>query len=225
MPSQRLREERAMIGAIRTRDILFHPLVTIQCFGWQVFLRTLFAGPHQTFLSVLRNSGFLAGIEPVKKLDPIHRCVALELQLKRIYESLADRFAGEVKLVAFLKSLSMQEQGHAELLEVCRAAMRRSGPLDDRVPTLEKQMADIFVSLDSVVTVEKALRLVLEMESSEINRVFLGVIGAAESSFVKRLEPFRESMVRHIAFISEQIVLMSPENAEACCELREKFTF
>jgi len=33
-----------MIGAIRKRDILAHPFVTIHSFGWQVFFRALAAG-------------------------------------------------------------------------------------------------------------------------------------------------------------------------------------
>ena len=42
-----------MIGAIRKRDILAHPFITIDCFGWSVFLRALTAGRNQTFLALL----------------------------------------------------------------------------------------------------------------------------------------------------------------------------
>jgi hypothetical protein len=42
-----------MIGAIRKRDILAHPLIKIDCSGWSVFLRALTAGRDQTFLALL----------------------------------------------------------------------------------------------------------------------------------------------------------------------------
>ena len=30
------RETYNMIGAIRAWDIMFHPIVTVQCFGWKI---------------------------------------------------------------------------------------------------------------------------------------------------------------------------------------------
>jgi hypothetical protein len=42
-----------MFGAIRKRDVLAHPYVTIHNFGWSVLFRTVIAGRDQTFLSLL----------------------------------------------------------------------------------------------------------------------------------------------------------------------------
>jgi len=42
-----------VIGVIRKRDVLRHPVATVQSFGWRVFLRALKAGPNETFLSVV----------------------------------------------------------------------------------------------------------------------------------------------------------------------------
>ncbi len=41
-----------MLGAIRKRDILAHPFVTVESFGWHVFFRVLVAGRNQTFLAL-----------------------------------------------------------------------------------------------------------------------------------------------------------------------------
>ncbi len=48
-----------MVGAIVKWDIMAHPAVTIRCFGWQIFLRALLAGPNTTFLSLLTESELL----------------------------------------------------------------------------------------------------------------------------------------------------------------------
>jgi hypothetical protein len=88
----------SVIGAIRRRDIVTHPVVTVRCFGWKVFLRALRSGQHQTFLSLLADKQVLQPA-PAKMPELVDRCIGLELCAKRIYESLAERFgqAGSVK--------------------------------------------------------------------------------------------------------------------------------
>ena len=87
-----------MIGAIRKLDILAHPIVTIRCFGWQVFVRALTAGRSQTFLSLL--------VDSKAHKTPrvfVERCVSLELQAMRIYETLAQRFCDEEPVRTFFE--------------------------------------------------------------------------------------------------------------------------
>ena len=83
-----------MVGAIRKRNILAHPIVTIQCFGWRVFLKAILAPPGTTFLSLVAPA---EPVKPTKKLwrEPIERCCNLELRAKQIYVDMAERF-GEV---------------------------------------------------------------------------------------------------------------------------------
>ena len=81
-----------MVGVIRKRDILAHPVVTIRCFGWPVFLRALAASRQQTFLSLLVECSALRPPK-VKVPELLGHCVELELRAKRVYESLAERFA------------------------------------------------------------------------------------------------------------------------------------
>ena len=51
-----------MVGAIIKRDILAHPVVTIRCFGWSVFIRALLAGPRPRFFPLAdRNARPAAG--------------------------------------------------------------------------------------------------------------------------------------------------------------------
>ena len=214
-----------MVGAICKRDILAHPVVTIQCFGWQVFFRALIAGRNQTFLALLTRSGAL---QPAKVNVPklVGRCVKLELRAKRIFESLASQFADQSQVRCFFDNLARQEQGHAELLELCREAARRAAwkeeyfaPWRDAVPRLEGQMGDAEASLQSLHRVADAFRLVIQIEGSEVNHVFKGVVAASGSEFVRRLRAFQNGGEKHISYICEQIPLFEPQLVDACREL------
>ena len=81
-----------MVGAICKWEVLSHPVVTIQCFGWVVFFRAVFAGPNETFLSLVAKAGvFEQPIKPVTQF--IGRCVDLERRVMALYESLSRRFS------------------------------------------------------------------------------------------------------------------------------------
>jgi hypothetical protein len=82
-----------MVGAIRRLDILFHPFVTIQCFGRRIFFRALTAGDDETFLSLVAQDDILRPRQAVIH-ELVDHCIQLELQAKRIYEWLAGRFLG-----------------------------------------------------------------------------------------------------------------------------------
>jgi hypothetical protein len=218
-----------MLGAIRTWDIMSHPVVTIQCFGWRVFFRAVFTGQGQTFLSLLRKDSHFSVPGPDES-ELIQRCIELELQAKAIYDGLANRFAATMPLCAFLTELADQEQEHADLLELCQAAAgrgRRSPegfrPWHDYVPLLESRMDEIIESLDTVVCLDDVMRLVLEIESSEINDVFTNIMRESESHFVRKLRAFRQAVRGHVAFICQQICVFSPSAMLACRELRTRY--
>ena len=218
-----------MVGVINHWDIVAHPFVTIRCFGWGVFFRAI--GPWQSkpFLSLLRDAGCF-GAAASKVPTILERCVGLELRAKRIYKALAKAFADEGLVAAFFAGLADQEQYHADLLEICRAAAIRSGwkahlfnPWDDYLPRLEQQMDATEAAVWKIDSVEAALQLVVQIESSEINQVFHAALAATDSAFVKKLRPFQEAMEAHMTYIVERIPELVPEMMMVCRELRAKF--
>ena len=218
-----------MIGVICRRNILAHPFVTIRCFGWRVFFRALIAGNSQTFLSLLADT---KGLQPptVKVPELIERCIKLELQAKRIYEWLAGRFLGHKLISDFFNALARQEETHAELLRLCREAASRAvwkeecfAPCRDSIPHLERQMKNIESSLESLDSVTDALRLVIQIEGSEVNQTFESVVAASGSVFVRKVLVFQNAAENHIAYICEEIPKLEPELAEECRELRDRF--
>jgi len=218
-----------MIGAICKRDILVHPFVTIQCFGWRVFVRALTAGRDQTFLSLLVEA---RALQPATVTVPelVGRCIELEKKAERIYKRLAGWFLGHPAVNQFFQTLAQEEQNHAELLELCRTSASQENwleehfsPWRDSVPRLERQMDDIESSLDSLDGVFDALRLVIQIEGSEVNKVFKGVVTATGSDFVRKVHAFQTAGARHIAFICEEIAKLEPLLEAECQDLRDRF--
>jgi hypothetical protein len=218
-----------VVGVITTWDILGHPTSTIRCFGWRVFFRAIAPWDTSTFLSLLRDAGYF-GTSASKVPAVLECCIALELQAKRIYKALAMAFADDALVGPFFSGLALQEQYHADLLELCRAAAVRGGwkanlfnPWKDYLPRLEQQMDAAETAATAIHSVDAALQLVIQIESSEINQVFHAALAATDSAFVKRLKPFREAMEAHMAYIVERLPELSPRLVLACRELRARF--
>jgi hypothetical protein len=212
-----------MEGVICKRDILAHPIVTIRCFGWKVFYRALFAGPHQTFLSLLADT--LPSERHVNVPEILGRCADLELHLARVYQQLARHFSAMGPTSDFFDTLARQEQNHASLLEIAKMASARQhweerqfDPWQDVVPEVARLLHETEARLSSVDTlaVTDALRLVIGIESSEINQLFLGVLTATDSPFVKKLRVFSDALRDHFSYIGRCIPVLEPSLTEAC---------
>ena len=220
-----------MIGAIRTRDIVSHPLVTVRCFGWRTLLRVLLAGNNQTFLSLLGENGVLCPTDP-EAAAILKQCIDLELRAENIYLTLAEATAAEPAVSLFFANLAEQEQDHAQLLRLCAAASKDSGwrlgvllAWRDDVIRLEQEMSDAENLLPTIDNLDDAMRLVIAIELSEVNRVFLAAMTASNSAFVKKLRPFGNAVETHINYITAQIAVLTPHLAfereeteePACC--------
>jgi hypothetical protein len=215
-----------MVGVITSWDVFAHPISTIRCFGWGVYFRAVTPWNETTFLSLLQDAGYFGAT--VSKVPAIlERCIVLEQRAKRIYELLATLFSAQSQ---FFAGLALQEQYHADLLNVCRAASMRSGwkvnlfnPWMGYLPRLEEQMDEAEAAVCQMYNLEDGLRLVIQLESSEINNVFYAALAATDAAFVKHLKPFREAMEAHMAYIAERIPELSPHLTLACLEMRAKY--
>jgi hypothetical protein len=157
-----------MVGVIQGWDVLAHPIVTIQCFGWRVFFRAVAPWQANTFLSLLSSSGFSRpNISSVPTI--LDRCINLELRAKRVYTALSKALEDEELVGIFFSGLAEQEQHHADLLEICRVAAARHrwranlfNPWQDYLPRLEIQMDTTELALREINSTDAALRLVVE---------------------------------------------------------------
>jgi rubrerythrin len=218
-----------MIGAICRQDILIHPVITVRCFGWKIFFKALVAGQRQTFLSLVAEANVLHSA-PEEFPEIVDRCIGLELCAERIYESLAQRFDQPGSVKGFFATLAHQEKGHAELLDLCRAATgreewdgKRFDSWRDAVLGLQERMQEAESRANSLDSLSDALRLVIQIESSEINRIHSGIMAASDSEFVRTLRVFHEAGLEHISYICECVPEMDPELRDACQELRDGY--
>jgi hypothetical protein len=217
-----------MVGAIRRRDILAHPFVTINCFGLPLFLKALIAGRKETFLSLLTKNKVLRA-PTVQVPELLERCIKLELRAQQMYNSLAERFSGQGEVREFFEMLAQQEQEHSEMLELCQELASREGwleeyfsPWRDAVPRLERQMDEAETSLEHLDHARDAFRLVIKIEGSEINQVFAGAIAATDSAFVRCLEAFQSADARHLSYIYDQIPKLDPDLTAECIEAQAR---
>jgi len=215
-----------MLGVIRRRDLIAHPFVTIDCFGLGLFFQALVAGRRKTFLSLLTDTGVLKP-RVVEIPALLGRCVDLESRARRIYQFLAGRFSDWERVRQFFETLAQQEQHHAELLELCRQLASRDGWLEEHfapwravVPQLERKLDALEDSISGRESLIDALRLVIEIESSEIDHVLEGAITATDSKFVRALGVFQTAGTEHINFICDRIAKLEPDLAEECRNLR-----
>jgi hypothetical protein len=215
-----------MKGVICKRHVLSHPLTIIQSFGWQVFLRALTAGRDQTFLSIV-TPALMCSSAPAGVAAFIERCVALEVRAAEVYAQLSQRYGALPPVSRFFTTLSGHEQGHAELLEFCRGLASESCWLEENVaewrgavPRLEDKMTEVESGLDQLTDPEEALRLVIEIEGSEINNLFNGVVSATDNEFVRNFQAFQNAEKEHLDFICDEIPKLEIDLADACTELR-----
>jgi hypothetical protein len=218
-----------MVGVITGWDVLAHPVVTIRCFGWQVFFKAVVPWQGMTFLSLLQSSAFpRAATSNVPTI--LERCIGLELRAKRIYTALAKALDDQGLVGPFFAGLAEQEQYHVDLLELARTAAIRSGwkanlfnPWEDYLPRLERQMDAAETAVSGIDSVNAALQLVIQIESSEINRVFRAALAATDAAFVKKLKPFQRTMEAHMSYIVERLPQLSPKLMLTTRELRAEF--
>ena len=195
-----------------------------------MFFKALLAGRHQTFLSLLAETPVLQA-SPEKVPELVERCIGLELRAARVYESLARRFGQADSARDFFETLARQEKDHAELLDLCRAAARRGewdakhfDPWRDAVPALEEQMREAEARAESLDRLSDALRLVLQLEASEINQVYSGIVAASASDFVRTMRVFYDAGREHISYISTCVSEMDPELRDVCQNLRDEYS-
>jgi hypothetical protein len=206
-----------MIGAIRAWDILLHPVVTVRCFGWKTLFRVLGASHNQTFLSLLTDDAIFGSADS-EEAAIVKKCVSLEMRAKELYLSLAERTADAPLLTQFFTTLAQQEQDHADLLQLCEAVsdgrgwkLRDLPAWRNNLVRLDQEMTDAEMLASSATDVNNMMRLVVQIESSEVNHAFLTVIGASNSAFVKRLRPFQCAVEMHLSYIATQIAALAPD--------------
>ena len=78
-------------------------------------------------------------------------------------------------------------------------------------------------TLPKINSLDAALRLVVQIECSEINRVFDAALAATDATFVKKLKPFREATEIHLSYLAERLPGQFARMIRNVRELRVRF--
>ncbi len=62
----------------------------------------------------------------------------------------------------------------------------------------------------------------IEIEGSEINSIFRGVVAATDNEFVRTFQAFQNAEAEHLDYICNEIPRLEIELAEACADLRSR---
>ncbi len=96
-------------------------------------------------------------------------------------------------------------------------------PWEHYLPNLQQHMDEIEAALYHVDSLDDAFRLVVQIESGEINRVFQSVLASSNSAFVKRIAAFRGAVKQHISYIAKRLPELDARLMLASRELRALF--
>lgn len=213
-----------MQGLIGKKDVLKHPGTVIHGFGWKVFIRTLAAPPGHTFLEII-SEGIPHPTAP-KEIElslQIDKLVSFELRCAHIYARLAEIFRERWGLARdFFRTLSEQEEGHAEILRITKVELARRRLWNTLVPIdtvviekTDKMLSKIEWALREPEKLDfsKALQFVEEMESSEINIVFDFLLHSVSSPFLKKIYRLIPSIADHKTYLNSLLPVLKEEEA------------
>ena len=175
-----------MIGAIRTRDIRFPSAGHGPLLWLEDAISVLLARKESDVpVAVERQRSALA--RPMPKRLPFSNSASTWNCGRRSSTSpWPSATIEKPALTLFFTTLAQQEQSHADLLRLCAAASKQDEQWlkvlrswRDDVIRLDGEMRKAEALVSSVNDVDDALRLVVQVESSEVNQIFLAAMAPA----------------------------------------------
>ncbi len=207
-----------MRGLIGKKDILRHPIIAIQGYGWQTFYDVLKAPKETTFLEVL-SKNIPPILEPVQKqvTDQLNVLIHFESQISSIYFNLMEKFTHIPEVRKFFKTLSYQEEAHSEILRIVKVEVARLN-LWNNVKLLEQDKLDPATKLiqsiqhqlsqPALVSLEKALIFVDKLEKMEDDLIFPFLhrfYKAVQTPFLKRIDRIIPSFANHHEYLNSEL--------------------
>jgi rubrerythrin len=192
-----------MQGVVTRVQVLTHPLVIVEGFGFKVLWRALLARPGETFLEVVRRCAeeeqFAArGLRELDLLRTVDRFIGFECRARDLYRMLGQQHRGEFARAArFFATLARQEEGHAVVLSHVRREVQR-GRLWKESKELHAAACDRLDALFSRLEAEaragvplvRALDMVEQVEGSELDLIFEDLRSSVDARSRARFERF-----------------------------------
>jgi rubrerythrin len=143
----------------------------------------------------------------------LRRCEAIEVAAAKLYGQLARRFPKDAEAARFFSELASDERGHAKKLATWRRFLEHRDPsrhpfatgFDESVGALEGLVGSLRKRARAASSVEEALRIALELESSELDTIYSTVL---QSSPLARFPDLQETRKVEIGAHHEKLLRM-----------------
>jgi rubrerythrin len=130
----------------------------------------------------------------------LRRCEAIELAAASLYQLLGRRFAKDGELGRFFSGMATDERGHAKNLGTWRRFLEHRDPsrhpfatgFDESVTELEGLVGRLRKRARAASSAEEALRIALELESSELDTIYSMVLQSSPLARFPDLEETRK---------------------------------
>lgn len=213
-----------MRGLIGKKDVLCHPFLVIQGFGWKVFLRTLRAPAGLTFLEIISegipNPSKPHELELSQQLDKL---ISFEIRCSQFYSKMSEIFRNHWGLAPdFFRNLSEQEEGHAEILRIAKVEISRHYLWNTVLPIkpglmekTDRMLSEVegLLRLPEKLDIKKGLEAVERLESSEINTVFDDLLHSIHTPFLKKIYRIVPALSDHQTYLDSLLPLLKEEAA------------
>lgn len=222
-----------MRGLIGKKDVLAHPVVIIRGFGWKTFCRCLTSSPGTTFLEIISEGiPHPASPQEIELSRQFDRLISFELRNAELYSQMAELFHSLLDVREFFRTLTDQEEGHAEILRITKVEVARRNLWNTLVPIKPEMIEKIDRKLTEAektiadskkLELARALHLVEDLEASEINIVFDFLLHSVQTPFLRRIHFLIPSVADHQTYLNS--MLPSLKQAEAHAEHLRKRHF
>lgn len=150
----------------------------------------------------------------------LRRCEGIERAAAHLYQLLARRFAKDGELARFFLDMAVDERGHAKKLATWRRFLEHRDPsrhpfatgFDESVTELEGLVGRLHKQARTAPSAEEALRIALELESSELDTIYSMVL---QSSPLARFPDLAETRKVEIGSHHQKLLHMVQERCRS----------
>lgn len=129
------------------------------------------------------------------EFDPLTEFAEIERLVSKVYFRFSHLFINHSELRDFWWQMALDEEGHASILLACKEMLEGypAGPPDplisrDKAAQIEARIRAYLDRGTPSISVEKAFRIALEIETSEIDLIYAKLVGLGGPDVAKLME-------------------------------------
>ncbi len=138
------------------------------------------------------------------QFDPLERFAEIERLVSKVYFRFSHLFLHNPELRDFWWQMAVEEEQHACILLACKAIVENfqdksvdAEILQEKADQLKTQISTYLRKGTPSITMEEAFQIALELESSELNAIYSGLLHSCDPKIAKTMENVGVSVSVH----------------------------